>query len=86
MNNDVPLTFEQAHTRLEQTLEEMRKDALPLDRALRLYEQGTMLATYCDELLQAAELRVTQLETEAKDTGSIVREASAVFVTETELI
>ena len=61
MDDITGLSFEEAFVRLEETLEEMRRDGLSLDRSLALYEQGTRLAAHCDRLLAQAELRVTEL-------------------------
>lgn len=55
------LRFEEAFALLEETLEELRRDGLALDRALALYERGTRLAAHCDTLLAQAELRLTEL-------------------------
>ena len=55
------LRFEEAFALLEETLEELRRDGLALDRALALYERGTRLAAHCDGLLAHAELRLTEL-------------------------
>jgi exodeoxyribonuclease VII small subunit len=56
------LSFEEALLALEQTVEELRSDGLGLARALDLYEQGTRLAAYCEELLTAAELRLSRVD------------------------
>ncbi len=56
-----PLSFEEALGSLQDTLEELRSDGLNLARALDLYEQGTRLATYCEEVLTTAELRLSQI-------------------------
>ncbi len=56
-----PLTFEEALGSLQDTVEELRSDGLNLARALDLYEQGTRLATYCEEVLTAAELRLSHI-------------------------
>ncbi len=54
------LTFEHAFAELQLAIEELRGDALTLERSLALYERGTALAERCNMLLTAAELRVTQ--------------------------
>lgn len=54
------LSFEEAMGDLQRTIEELRGEALTLDRALALYERGTALAERCNTLLSAAELRITQ--------------------------
>jgi len=64
------LSFEAALQELEQVVEQMESDELPLDQMLALFERGTQLAAQCSRLLDQAELRVAQLgqggeETEA---------------------
>ena len=65
--NDVgdDLSFEEAFAELLATIEELRGDALTLDRSLSLYERGTILAAHCNGLLTTAELRVSQLDSSA---------------------
>ena len=55
------LSFEEALATLEQVVEQIESNELPLDETLRLFEQGTRLARRCDELLEQAELRVVEL-------------------------
>ncbi len=82
MSDTDTLRFEDAFTRLEQTLEEMRRDGLALDRALALYEQGTRLVAHCDKLLADAELRVISLAPDNDSRGArVVREErTAVYI------
>ena len=78
------LRFEEAYTRLEATLDELRQDGLPLDRALALYEEGTRLAAHCERLLSQAELRVTEL---TPSEGELARDEAFVrVVRETEIV
>src|SRR4051812_30055054 len=51
-------TFETAIERLEQIVEEMEGDKLPLEQLLTLYEEGTKLAKICQEKLDCAEKRI----------------------------
>jgi exodeoxyribonuclease VII small subunit len=55
------LSFEEAYTRLEQTVQRLETGGLSLDEALALYEEGMRLAGVCARLLDAAELRITQV-------------------------
>jgi exodeoxyribonuclease VII small subunit len=57
-----PATFEQSFTKLEEALRALESGKLPLDDAMRLFEQGMALARRCNELLTAAELKVTRLQ------------------------
>ncbi|MHA3770638.1 exodeoxyribonuclease VII small subunit [Verrucomicrobiota bacterium sgz303538] len=51
-------TFETAIERLEQIVEEMESDKLPLERLLERYEEGTKLVKVCQEKLDSAERRI----------------------------
>ncbi len=55
-------SFEEAYKKLEQTVEELGGGGLTLERATVLYEEGMKLVQVCNQLLTAAELRVTQLK------------------------
>jgi exodeoxyribonuclease VII small subunit len=55
------LPFEQSLQRLQQIVERLQRDDVPLDEAIALFKEGTDLTTRCDQLLSAAELRVQQL-------------------------
>ena len=51
-------TFESALERLEQIVEEMEGDRLPLEELLGRYEEGTNLVKVCQQRLSAAEKRI----------------------------
>ena len=51
-------TFENALGRLEQIVEEMEADRLPLEELLQRYEEGTKLVKVCQEKIEAAERRI----------------------------
>ncbi len=51
-------TFETALGRLEQIVEEMEADRLPLDDLLHRYEEGTRLVKVCQEKIETAERRI----------------------------
>ncbi len=55
------LTFEQAYQELESIVTRLEAGNLSLDDSLQLYERGQALAAWCDDQLNAAELRVSQL-------------------------
>ena len=58
------LTFEQAVQRLEALVEKLEDDEAGLEEALHAYEEGVLLARYCLERLDTAELRVQELALE----------------------
>jgi len=55
------LSFEDALAKLEETVRRLEAGSLPLDEAVTLFEEGTRLARQCNERLEAAELKVSQL-------------------------
>jgi len=57
------LTFEQALTRLDETVQNLEKGGLSLTDATKLYEDGMKLARICNETLASAELRITRIQT-----------------------
>ena len=53
-----PATFENALERLEQIVEQMEADALPLEEMLERYEEGIKLVAFCSAKLDAAQKRI----------------------------
>lgn len=53
--------FEQSLTSLEDKVRKLESGELPLDEALKLFEEGVELAKTCHEALDAAEQRVAAL-------------------------
>lgn len=66
-----PLAFEEALGRLDETVAALEGGQLPLDEAIRLYEEGVRLAQRCQHMLDTAELRLQRLRraTEADETS-----------------
>ena len=60
---DEKQTFGAAYQQLEDTVQALESGGLSLDQATKLYEEGTKLAKACNELLNAAELRISRLQT-----------------------
>ncbi len=58
------LTFEQAFAELEESIRTLERGDLPLEESLALYERGQELAAYCTKLLDEAELKVQQIESD----------------------
>jgi exodeoxyribonuclease VII small subunit len=54
-------SFEDALRELEQRVRRLESGDIPLEDALRLYEEGVSLARVCHEQLEVAEQRVTAL-------------------------
>ena len=72
------LSFEDALSRLDDTVRALETGGLPLADAAHMYEEGMKLARRCSEMLATAELRITRIKTaygeqmrmlEAEDAG-----------------
>ena len=59
-HNDLP--FESAFQKLEQAVQTLEQGGLSLEQALAVYEEGMRLAQACTLRLDAAQLRVTELQ------------------------
>ncbi len=60
---DERLSFEEALKRLEKITQTMEGGGLSLEEAIGLFEEGMSLAKICNEQLNAAELKISQLQT-----------------------
>ena len=60
LSSEVP--FEQALEKLEEIVESMEGEELPLETLLQRYEEGTKLAMVCQKKLAEAEIKIRQLE------------------------
>lgn len=65
-------TFEEKMQRLEQLVKAMDRGDVPLEEALKLFQEGTELVRDCSKLLDEAQLQVKMIATEAD--GSPVEE------------
>ena len=61
-DGELPQSFEQCFTELEQVARTLEAGRLSLEEATRTFERGMKLARRCNELLSAAELKVTRLQ------------------------
>ncbi len=57
--------FEEALKKLEDIVEAMESDDLPLETLLAKYEEGAKLVKICQQKLAEAELKIQQLEKNA---------------------
>tara|TARA_B100000949_G_C14053238_1_gene354518 strand:- start:246 stop:500 length:255 start_codon:yes stop_codon:yes gene_type:complete len=58
------ITFEQAFALLDEVVVALEKGEVALDEATRLYERGMRLAQVCSEIITAADLKITQIQTD----------------------
>lgn len=56
------LSFEEAFNKLEETVQKLEQGGLPLEKAIALFEEGMRLAKICNDRLDAAQLRISQLQ------------------------
>lgn len=55
------MTYEKAVERLEEIVDRLENGNLPLEDMMKLYEEGTVLASKCAKSLDEAQLRITEL-------------------------
>ena len=53
--------FEKSFSQLQQVIKKLENSELPLDEALQLYEEGKRLSVLCANILESAQLKLTQL-------------------------
>ena len=58
-------SFETAFAALQQIIIQLENTELPLEEALKLYEEGRRLSDLCSQLLETAQLRVETLSANA---------------------
>ncbi|MFP3896804.1 MAG: exodeoxyribonuclease VII small subunit [Anaerolineales bacterium] len=61
------LSFEDTYKRLEEIIQRLEEGTLSLDESVSLYEEGMQLAKHCDQKLDAAEIKITQVLSEMGD-------------------
>lgn len=67
-------TFEENLRRLEKIVDELEQGDVPLDDALKMYEEGIALSNACTEKLKQAELRVKKLSKDMDGAFQLVEE------------
>lgn len=61
MNDKNNISFEQGIEKLEQVINDLDKNDVPLDQALQLFNDGIGLVKHCNTLLDSAEEKVKVL-------------------------
>ena len=56
-----PTSFEKALEKLESIVEELEKGEIPLEDSLKKYEEGMILAKFCQQKLLDAEKKLKKL-------------------------
>ena len=60
-------TFEKAMNKLEQIVQELESTDLPLEKAIKKFEEGVQLSKFCSEKLDETEKRITILLKDQND-------------------
>ena len=64
-------TFEQAMKQLEQIVQDLESGDMPLEKAIKKFEEGIQLSKFCTEKLDETEKRITIL---IQDSGGKISE------------
>jgi exodeoxyribonuclease VII small subunit len=67
MKKNAKTSFEDSYKRLEEIVTLLDTGNLPLEETLALFEEGIRLARLCEEQLDQAELKISQLEVERSE-------------------
>lgn len=59
-------TFEQAMKQLEQIVQDLESGDMPLEKAIKTFEEGIALSKFCSEKLDETEKRITILMQDAE--------------------
>ena len=72
-------TFEKAMNKLEKIVQELESTDLPLEKAIKKFEEGVQLSKFCSEKLDETEKRITILLKDQND-----RVFDKTFISRTE--
>lgn len=67
-------TFEQSIRRLEQIVEDLEQGDVPLDDALKMYEEGIVLSKACVEKLTQSEFRLKKLSKDIEGSFHLIED------------
>jgi exodeoxyribonuclease VII small subunit len=67
------MTFETAMKQLEQIVQELESGDMPLEKAIKKFEEGIKISKYCSEKLDESEKKITLLmrDSDGKDVSEI---------------
>ena len=58
------MTFEKALEKLSGVVSQLESGNLPLEKSMKLYEEGVSLTAFCEQELQKAALRILEIRPE----------------------
>ena len=65
-----PASFEQAYQELAQIVSQLETGNLTLDESIALFERGQQLSNWCEDQLNKAELRISQVDGQESDASA----------------
>jgi exodeoxyribonuclease VII small subunit len=65
------MTFEAAIARLDEIVGQLESGGQPLEQSLKLFEEGSALASFCYKKLAGAEQKIRQISELEKKDGSV---------------
>jgi len=65
MKNNI--TLEEGFSLLQQITDKLQNGELSIEDSIKLYEEGTMLVKHCQEKLDKASLKITELSSKGKE-------------------
>ena len=71
------LTFEKAMAQLEAIVQELESGDLPLEKALKKFEEGVKLSRYCEGKLDETEARIVHLTQDSDDSAGTAEAPAA---------
>jgi len=71
---EVKQSFEHTLKKLEQIVDELEQGEVPLDDALKMYEEGIALSRACIDRLAKAEVRLKKLSKDMKGSFHLVQD------------
>lgn len=61
------INYEKSVARLEEIAEKLESGSLSLEEMMKLYEEGTVLAAQCNDILTKAQLKISELSAETEE-------------------
>ena len=68
------ISIEEAFTRLEQIVAELDDEKLPLEKSIKLFEEGVSLIALCNDKLGSAKLKIEKLSTKLNSAEQLLED------------
>jgi exodeoxyribonuclease VII small subunit len=69
-----PMNFETAFKELEKRVKKLEEEDLPLEQALKVFEEGVALTRFCNQALNTAEQRLQELTAAPAEGGPVLKD------------